>query len=68
MRPAIVSGIVSGDAPVSYWPFFPLSLVTIPEVFKKVTVGQVFFLFFKVTNANSKQPIRTNHSFVTGVF
>ena len=23
MRPAIVSGIVSGDAPVSYWPFFP---------------------------------------------
>ena len=23
MRPAIVSGIVTGDAPVSYWPFFP---------------------------------------------
>ena len=25
MRPAIVSGIVTGDAPVSYWPiFFPV--------------------------------------------
>ena len=22
MRPEIVSGIVTGDAPVSYWPFF----------------------------------------------
>ena len=25
MRPAIVFGIVSGDAPVSYWPIFSLS-------------------------------------------
>ena len=25
MRPAIVSGIVTGDAPISYWPFFSLS-------------------------------------------
>ena len=33
MSPAIVSGIVTGDAPVSYWPFFFLSLVTVPEVF-----------------------------------
>jgi len=24
-RPAIVSGIVTGDAPLSYWPIFPLS-------------------------------------------
>ena len=24
MRPAIVSGIVTGDEPISYWPFFPL--------------------------------------------
>ena len=23
MRPAVVYGIVNGDAPVSYWPFFP---------------------------------------------
>ena len=30
---AIVSGIVTGDVPVSYWPvFFYLSVVTVPEV------------------------------------
>ena len=29
MRPAIVSGIVTGHAPISYWPFFfSLSLAT----------------------------------------
>ena len=32
MRPAIVSGIVSRDAPVSHWPIFSLSQVTITEV------------------------------------
>ena len=32
-RPAIVSGIVTGDASVIYWPIFPLSLITVPEVF-----------------------------------
>ena len=26
MRPAIVSGIVTGDTPVSYWPIFPRGL------------------------------------------
>ena len=36
MRPAIASAIVIGDAPVSYWPVFSLSLVTVPEVFMKV--------------------------------
>ena len=36
MRPAIVSGIVTRDALVSYWPIFSLSLVTVPEVFMKV--------------------------------
>ena len=30
MRPAIGSGNVTGDAPVSYWPMFSLSLVTVP--------------------------------------
>ena len=40
MRPAIVSGIVTGDAPVSYWPIFPLSLVTVPEVFAKINSDQ----------------------------
>ena len=36
MLPAIVSGIVTGDAPVSYWPIFFLSLGTVPEVFANV--------------------------------
>ena len=36
MRPAIVSGIVIGDTPVSYWPIFSLSLVTVLKVFMKV--------------------------------
>ena len=41
MRPAIVPGIVTGDAPLSYWlNFFPLSLVTVPEVFAKVNSTQ----------------------------
>ena len=37
MRRAIVSGIVTEDSPVSYWPIFSLPLVTIPEAFTKVT-------------------------------
>ena len=40
MRPAIDSGIVTGDLPVSYWPIFPLSLTTVPEVFAKVNSTQ----------------------------
>ena len=32
---AIVSGIVTGDAPVSYWSILSSSLVTVPEVFAK---------------------------------
>ena len=40
MRPAIVSGIVTGDALVSYWPIFSLSLVTVPGAFAKVNSDQ----------------------------
>ena len=41
VRPAIVSGIVTGDVPVSYWPiFFCLSPVTVPEVFAEVNSVQ----------------------------
>ena len=40
MRPAIFSGVVIGDALVSYWQlFFPRSLVTIPGVFAKVNAS-----------------------------
>ena len=38
MRPAIVSG----NAPVGYWPFFFLSLVTIPEILPKVSSPHFF--------------------------
>ena len=40
MRPAVVSGIVTGGASVSYWPIFSLFLVTVPEVFAKVNSAQ----------------------------
>ena len=35
---AKASGFVTGDAPVSYWPIFPLSPVTVPEVFANATL------------------------------
>lgn len=41
MRFAIVSGIVTEEAPVSYWPFF-----LVPEVFAKVNSSQ-FPLFLQ---------------------
>ena len=40
MRCAIISGIVLEDALVSIGQFFPLSLVTIPEVPAKVNSAQ----------------------------
>ena len=41
MLPAIVSGIVPGNGPVSYWPFFfHVSIVTVPEVFVNVNSAQ----------------------------
>ena len=40
-HPAVISGIVTGDAPVSYWPIFsPVPIVTVPEVFAKVNSVQ----------------------------
>ena len=36
MRPSVVSGIFTRDAPVNYWPFFPCPLVTVPDVFAEV--------------------------------
>ena len=39
MRPAVVSRIVTVDAPVSYWPFFPVSSNS-PEVFANVKLAQ----------------------------
>ena len=45
MCPAIVSGMVTEDAPVSYWFFFFLSPVTVPEVFAKVNTVKFPFCF-----------------------
>ena len=50
MLPAIILSTVTGDALVSYWPIFFLSLVTIPEVFAKVNSAQ-FPLISKVANS-----------------
>ena len=47
MGPAIVSGIVTWDPLISYWPIFSLSLVTVPEVFAKANSPQ-FPLLSKV--------------------
>ena len=49
MCPTIVSGIVSGDALVSYWPIFPLCLVTIPEAFARV----------RTRLGNPRKPLKT---------
>ena len=46
---AKASGIVTGDALVSYWPIFPLPPVTVPEVFAKLNLAQ-FLLISKVAN------------------
>ena len=48
LRPAIASGNVIGDAPVSYWPIFSLSPVTVPEVFMKVKSTKFSSCFFKL--------------------
>ena len=52
MPPAIVSGILTGDAPLSYWLICPLSLLTVPEVFAKLTRPS-FLLVSKVANFHS---------------
>ena len=49
MCPAIVSGIVTGDASVSYWSIFSLSPATVPEVFAKANSPQ-FPSFSKMGN------------------
>ena len=36
----------AGEAPISYWPFFPASLETVPEVFAKLNASS-FFLSLK---------------------
>ena len=40
MRPTSVSGIVTRDVPVSYWPIFFFALALVTEVFSKVNSAQ----------------------------
>ena len=40
MCPAIVPGIITGETLISYWPIFPVFIVTVPEVFAKVNLPQ----------------------------
>ena len=57
MHPALVSGIVSTDSPVSYWPIFlALSQITDPEVFAKVNSAQ-FSSRFSMPYATCTSPI-----------
>lgn len=57
MRPAFVFGIATGDAPIRHLSFFPLSLVTVPEVF--VNVRPSSFSFQKWQMATKLQAITT---------
>ena len=45
MRLAIVSGMVTGEAPVSYWPIFSLSLVTVPKALRKLSRPSFLLVF-----------------------
>ena len=40
MRTAIISRMVTGEAPVSNWPVFSMSLVMVPEFFAKAKEAQ----------------------------
>ena len=47
MYPAVVSGIVTGDAPISYWPiFFSLPLVTVNQNSLAKLTQPSFFSYF----------------------
>ena len=48
--PAIASGMVTCDAPISYWTIFSFYLVTVPEVFPKVNLSQVARSEIKCSN------------------
>ena len=48
MCPAIVCGMVTRDAPTSYWSYF----FSVPAVFAKVKLDPVFFLYIVSKEAN----------------
>ena len=36
------------DAPISYWPIFPMALVTVPDAFAKVNSVQVPSILWRI--------------------
>ena len=68
-HPAVVSGIVTGDAPVSYsiGQFFsPVPTVTVPEVFAKVNSVQFVSLSFLKWWIEMYRPLSRGGHFVSG--
>ena len=63
MPPAIVSGMVTRDTLLSYWPIFSLSLATVPEGFANVNSVQFPspFLKWRIDHLStfSKLPLHT---------
>ena len=47
MRAAIVSGIVTGDAPFSYWPMFLPDPSNTPRILRESLLSPVLFSFLK---------------------
>ena len=57
MRTASVCGIITGNAPVSYYTIFPCPLrVTVPEVFAKVNSASLSFLKWQIGSPYTYPP------------
>lgn len=56
MHPAVVSGIVTDDVSVSYWPIISPFPITVPQVLAKVNLAQLLFSFSKVANVSQYSP------------
>ena len=61
MRPEIVSGIVTGDAPVSYWPFFSFPWQNIQSLCKSL-FGPISPSFLKYNLRSKLQTCSHEHA------
>ena len=59
-KTASVSGIVTGDVPVSYWPICSLFVVTVPEVFANGNSSHGYY--FTHDNRKLKRIVREERS------
>ena len=53
---AVVSGVVTREAPVTYWPIFSLSLVTVQTSLRKLTWPS---FFFSTTEERARADLKT---------